>query len=253
MNVRHIRLITFDLTDTLLAFRIPPGQYYANVGATYGITCDGKTMSQNFKTNFKYMSKEHPNFGLKSGLGWENWWKEVISKTFSDCNSAIDKNQLVEISHNLINAYKTSTCWKHCRGCLDLLSYLKHKGLILGVVSNFDPRLDSTLKSAKIRHYFKFILSSYEFGIQKPDPQIFWEAMKLSNIQDLKNEECLHIGDSYALDFTGARNAGWNGALVTDSQMSDGDTKDYTFPSLYQFHKYFLDGLGDKLIIETSS
>ncbi|KAF5306445.1 hypothetical protein FQR65_LT07357 [Abscondita terminalis] len=253
MNIRHLKLVTFDVTNTLLTFRIAPGQYYANVGAQYGITCDGESISQNFKTHFKYMTKEHPNFGLKSGLGWENWWREVISKTFKDSNPLIKKEQLDALSYKLIDDFKTSSCWIHCRGALDLLSYLKHKGIVLGVVSNFDPRLDITLRSAKIRHYFKFILSSYEFGVEKPNPEIFHEAMKLCEIKQLKCEECLHVGDSVALDFVGAKNAGWNGVIVNSKKDEDLPSKDYTFSSLYQFHKYFLDGTGDKLLVQSST
>ncbi|KAF5304146.1 hypothetical protein FQA39_LY01931 [Lamprigera yunnana] len=228
-----------------------PGQYYADIGAKYGIKCDGEQLTQSFKTYFKELSKTHPNYGCTSGLGWENWWKQLITKTFRESNSTINSKVLEELSCELINVYTTSSCWKHCRGALDLLSYLRHCGIRLGVISNFDPRLDRTLRSTRIRHYFAFILSSYELGIEKPDPRIFAEAIKLSEIKNLQAEQCLHIGDSYELDYIGAKNAGWMPALINSNKLETEKSVNYSFSSLYDLHKFFMDKSGDTLITKS--
>ena len=251
MHIHKLKLVTFDVTDTLLAFRKSPGQYYADIAAKHGVICDSKKLTKNFKTHFKNLSKTHPNYGLSTGLGWENWWKQLIRKTIEDCNSTIDVKKLNSISYDLINAYETFSCWKHCNGALDLLSYLKHKGFTLGVISNFDPRLSATLENARIRHYFNFVITSYEAGFEKPNPNIFKVAMELSNINDLKSEECLHVGDSHSLDYEGAENAGWNAVLVS-SNNEDFKVK-YTFPSLFDFHRYIVDINGEKLFLKTKS
>ena len=84
----------------------------------------------------------------------------------------------------------------------------------LGVISNFDSRLDVLLRNMKLNHYFDFVLSSYQAGIEKPDKDIFKTAMKLSELKDLKPEECLHIGNTPITDYFGPRDAGWYSLLI---------------------------------------
>jgi FMN phosphatase YigB (HAD superfamily) len=112
---------------------------------------------------------------------------------------------------------------------VDFLNYLKLQQQIesrnatvqphfkLGVISNFDSRLDVLLRNMKLHQYFDFVLSSYQAGCEKPDKEIFQRAIKMSELKDLKPSECLHIGDTPVTDYLGARAAGWNSLLVHDS------------------------------------
>lgn len=93
----------------------------------------------------------------------------------------------------------------------------KGPGFKLGVISNFDSRLDVLLRNMKLHQYFDFVLSSYQAGCEKPDKEIFERAIKLSELKDLKPSECLHIGDTPVTDYFGARNAGWYSLLIHDN------------------------------------
>jgi HAD superfamily hydrolase (TIGR01549 family) len=77
----------------------------------------------------------------------------------------------------------------------------------MGIISNFDPRLDVLLRNMKINHYFDFVLSSYDCGFEKPDKRIFDKAIEASEIKDLDPKECLHIGDTPITDYIGAKKA----------------------------------------------
>lgn len=243
MNVTRMRLITFDVTNTLLKFRSEPGREYGEIGAMYGVLCDRDTLVRNFKAHYVKMSQEHPNFGLRTGLGWETWWKMVISGTFKDTNFDIVERKLDAVTTHLIDLYKTSACWQHCYGAHGLLSYLKSKNIPLGCISNFDPRLSTILKNTKLKDFFAFTLSSYEVGHEKPDTKIFEKAMNESGLKDLKPEDCLHIGNTVTYDYDGATNAGWNPLLIHDMTPEklismypqlDGDR---IYRSLYDYHK----------------
>ena len=50
-----------------------------------------------------------------------------------------------------------------------------------------------------------FVLVSEEFGVAKPDPEIFREALRLAGV---KQEEAIFVGDSVEFDMAGARAAG---------------------------------------------
>lgn len=246
MNVSRLRLVTFDVTDTLLKFRSSPGQQYGEIGAMYGILCDNNSLATNFRAHWYKMNKEHPNFGLTSGLGWERWWKMIIIGTFKDAKFHVDEKKLDAISSHLIDVYKTSACWQQCFGASDLLTYLHSKGIVVGVISNFDPRLNVTLENVKLKDYFHFTLASYEVGYAKPDPRIFSEAIKASGLKDLKSEECLHVGDTAVVDYLGAKESGWHAALVHDRSPQQMKQKygfvdpNHVFSSLYDLHRHLL-------------
>ncbi|CAH0547320.1 unnamed protein product [Brassicogethes aeneus] len=246
MNLSRLRLITFDVTNTLLKFRSAPGQQYGEIGAMYGILCDNDSLSANFKAHWRKMNQEHPNFGLNSGLGWEKWWKMIVKGTFKDSRFNVEDKKLDAIASHLIDVYKTSACWQPCYGTQALLSYLRNRQVTLGIISNFDPRLSTTLTNTKLRHFFHFVLTSYEVGIEKPDTKIFDKALQMSEINNIKPDECLHVGDTTALDYYGARNSGWNAVLI-DDRSAENLKKKYpdidikcVFPSLYDLHKYLV-------------
>lgn len=86
----------------------------------------------------------------------------------------------------------------------------------MGVISNFDPRLNEILKEAGLYHRFEFVLSSYEAKTFKPHPTIFQIALERYSKEATLPNECCHIGDTYKEDFIGATQAGWNAILVNE-------------------------------------
>nr|CAI5853818.1 unnamed protein product [Callosobruchus analis] len=175
----------------------------------------------------------------------------LLSGTFKDSNITVndfDDRLLDAVASHLIEAYKTSACWQHSHGVLDLLSYIRSRGITMGVISNFDPRLGDTLQNLKLRHYFQFVLASYETQIEKPDSRIFEEAKRLSKLKDLCSDECLHIGDNPRIDYLGAKDAGWQAALILENNKREATIAKHpdidpthVFPSLLEIVKHFMD------------
>src|SRR5260370_37951384 len=62
------------------------------------------------------------------------------------------------------------------------LKKLKDRGLILGVVSNSDGRVESALEQAGLASYFDFLIDSFLVGVEKPDPAIFRIATERAQI-----------------------------------------------------------------------
>lgn len=130
------------------------------------------------------------------------------------------------MTNYLLEHYKTSTCWQHTYGTVDFLNYLKlqkqhsckngtcESQFKLGVISNFDSRLDVLMRNMKLNHYFDFMISSYLVGVEKPDVEIFKAAMRMSELKDLKPNQCLHIGNTPITDYFGPRKAGWYSLLI---------------------------------------
>jgi HAD superfamily hydrolase (TIGR01549 family) len=76
----------------------------------------------------------------------------------------------------------------------------------LGVVSNGFPDVQyQKLETLSIHHFFECIVLSEDLGVRKPDPGIFWRATELLGVRP---DACLYVGDSYACDVVGGKQAG---------------------------------------------
>ena len=96
-------------------------------------------------------------------------------------------------------------------GTEEVLVELGRRGLVLGVISNSDGRIEADLLAAGLGTHFAFVLDSSVVGVEKPDPAIF--ALALSRLA-LPAEDTVYVGDVYAIDVLGARRAGIEGVLM---------------------------------------
>lgn len=120
-----------------------------------------------------------------------------------------------------------SVVYKPFPGVAETLSDLKGRGLRLGVLSNWDFKLDHVIEEAGLLPYFDFTLSSAQAGIEKPAREFFEKGFELARGFEpgLKPEECFYIGDHYEKDVLGARQAGLSPLwLVRDARdIASGD------------------------------
>ncbi|XP_072756760.1 rhythmically expressed gene 2 protein [Anoplolepis gracilipes] len=233
------RLVTFDVTGTLLMTKL---EHYVEIGSQHGLFLEPKKLAQSFKNNYTQLSKEHPIYGKHTGLGWENWWRTIVHNVFKDQLTSVSKDELDKVADSLISCYGTSRCWHKYLGVIELLDFLQKRNVIMGVISNFDERLEAVLKDTQIRQYFTFVLTSYDLGVEKPSLPIFEEALRL--VKDLRKEEispqeAIHIGDSLNNDYFGAKNAGWNGLLMKHTIGESKIPKKDVFRSLKELQEHF--------------
>ena len=90
-------------------------------------------------------------------------------------------------------------------GTARVLEELRNRGYILAVVSNSDGRIESAFAQAGLTVYFDFFIDSFNVGIEKPDPGIFLLATERARIAP---HHAAYVGDLYAVDVIGAREAG---------------------------------------------
>lgn len=233
-NLSRFKLITFDITDTLLKFKTNPSVEYSKVASDYGYKINESKIISSFRTSFVMMSEKYPNFGSRTELHWSEWWSMLVFDVFKQSHPEMDKNHIIEIAKILIKKYETADCWIRLNECdHKLLKNIKSSNKTVGVISNFDERIEMILKNMNLIEYFDFILSSYAVGFMKPEKQIFDEALK-SCKQIVKPNEALHIGNTAKLDYLGARNAGWNCILINDNSP-DVDSN-HVFNSIDHFY-----------------
>ncbi|XP_073835285.1 rhythmically expressed gene 2 protein [Musca autumnalis] len=216
-NLKRFRLVTFDITDTLVRFSKPPAIQYAKTASELGVSdIDQSALEKCFKKEFKAMRKLHPNWGYNTpNFTWQEWWTELVRNIFLCVKPNIEPKKLQEVAETLVRIYRTKECYSHIDGGIELVDKMRDSGKKVGVISNFDPSLRQVLKEVKLAEKFDFILTSYDVGFEKPHKEIYNACLRKCNV---RSTEALHIGNMYDMDYKGARNAGWSSILITTNE-----------------------------------
>ncbi len=96
---------------------------------------------------------------------------------------------------------------------------LRHRGLRLVTVSNWDCSLPRVLEGCGIDGLLDGTVTSAGAGARKPDPAIFAAALELAGV---RADEALHVGDTAEEDVAGAQAAGIRPLLI-ERDGSGGD------------------------------
>lgn len=218
-----IRLITLDVNNTLLRFRLSPAEEYARVAALHGVTAPKQALTVAIEHAVKQQTRESPVFGSGAVGGWQTWWRRVVELTFTESGVSCTKRQVDAIAQDLICYYSTAPAYSVLPHAPELLQLLSQNDIAVGVITNTDPRIKQVLHEHGFSKHFRFVLDAYSVGFIKPHPEIFKRALAEAGLKELSSQEVLHIGDSLAKDFIGARDAGWRAWLVApdfDSQCA---------------------------------
>lgn len=212
-NLARFKLVTFDVTDTLLKFSRPPEIQYALAARQNGCTIvDERALARGFRTHFKRMTHEHPNFGKGSNQDWRWWWRSLVIDIFRESHPHIDEARVSRVADQLIEDYGTQDCWTKIDKADEIIEMIRAHGKRVGIISNFDPRLRDIIETMCLPR-MDFVLTSYEAGVQKPSSRIFKLALSQCGTP-VRSREALHIGNTPKLDYIGAKQAGWASVLV---------------------------------------
>ncbi|KAL3870358.1 hypothetical protein ACJMK2_038428 [Sinanodonta woodiana] len=207
------KLLTFDITNTIIRVMGSVGQQYANVAGVYGLRANASILDQSFKSAWKKQNAQYPNFGCQQGLSSYRWWTELVINCLTEAGYSGNDN-LPTIANHLYAHFSTGKGWEvFPTSVCTTLDEIKRKypTMKLGVISNFDERLDNILQSLAIRHYFDFVLPSGLAKVAKPDVKIFHLALDIAGVRP---SEAIHVGDNVTNDYFGARGVGMTALLL---------------------------------------
>lgn len=91
------------------------------------------------------------------------------------------------------------------------LEALKGAGIRLAVVSNRTKSYQEQLDAMGLAGYFEFSLAAGELDTWKPEPEIFYHAIRR---MDVTPERTIYVGDNYYADVIGAERAGIHPVLL---------------------------------------
>ena len=143
---------------------------------------------------------------------------EDKSKFYKQYNDRILQHlalsDLIDNSDNQLFHYFSSQKrhWVLKEDVIPTLEILKHKGLKIGIISNFDSKLLELVENLQIHHLIDYLHISQDEGYEKPQLE-FYQSFFGRHLLD--PAESLYCGDSYVLDFLPAKALGLK-ALIID-------------------------------------
>jgi REG-2-like HAD superfamily hydrolase len=233
-------VITFDAFSTLIEPSQSVGRWYREV---LNNACDMKIrlprpalFTAAFNKAFADQSAKVPNYGVDAGMSSRDWWFEVVKQTYKGTANLnqIDEEELEAILPEVFDelydtVFSTSEGWLVKENVEYTLSKLvawrdQGGGPKVGVLSNFDERLDGILQGLGLASSFDFTVNSRDAKSRKPDRGIFDVALKAAGVSDCKL--AFHVGDSLKTDVAGALAAGWTPLRI--NEWFDEDLPDWT-------------------------
>lgn len=168
-----IVLVLFDAFDTLVAPRVPPYIQYADECRKKGLSISDETMKVSFKDAFKEMTKNHPNYGLHTGLSSPNqWWELLIRLSIESAGIHHDDvmRVLPRLGPSLLHRFSSMEAYRLAEGVpevLDQLVKIRNKGgkrsrqrlLKWNIATNSDSRILQVCQEAGLDTYFNLELS----------------------------------------------------------------------------------------------
>jgi len=205
-----IKAVFFDAAGTLIEPVRRVGESYAAIAAKYGKSVPPAEIAARFRLCFDVAPRlAFPDAAAESLATLErDWWRRLVAHVFEPWNPF---QRFEEYFDELFSYFATPAAWQLYPEVTETLLGLRRRGLILGVISNFDSRLVGILAGLGAGRLFEEIVVSSRIGYAKPHPEIFRIALSRHG---LRPENAIHVGDSPINDLQGARNAGLRAVLV---------------------------------------
>jgi len=115
------------------------------------------------------------------------------------------------MANKLYETFSASESYRLYDDVKPTLDAIEAAGFRLGLISNFDSWLEEMLLEMEVGHVFEPAIISGLEGIEKPDPAIYVLAVERAGVDP---GNCVHIGDSPAMDMEPAIAAGITPVLI---------------------------------------
>ena len=205
-----IKAAFFDFYNTLGRFHPPREELQARVCEEFGIQVTPDGIARGYGLADAYMAREVAHRSLRERS------RDERRAFFAEYQRLVLEGAGVEVSQEV-----ASQIFRKLRempygfalhdDALPMLEVLKHKGLVMGMLSNNEDITDGLREELGLAPYLGFAITSAEVGAGKPHPPIFLEALRRAGVEP---HEAIHVGDQYESDVKGALGVGIHAVLL---------------------------------------
>jgi putative hydrolase of the HAD superfamily len=202
---KRFSAVFFDAANTLLYPEPPVGELYARTARKYGVNVSAADVQAQFRHSWEALQVKAVDDPVRYGVGEANgrrWWHALVAETFRPLGTPHPFDIFFD---ELYKLFADPEVWRVYPEVFEVLQALKARGLIMGVLSNWDIRLGPLLEGLSLMPYFDHLVLSAVVGWEKPHRRIFDSAIALAGVPA---DEVLHVGDNYQQDVVGAQQAG---------------------------------------------
>lgn len=239
IHPKRVRVITCDVTGTLVSFRGSIEEHYLGSAQKCGIDFvpDDPASSTGhngplpihkaFSQGYRECCQIYPCFGGHD-ISAKEWWKRCVLRSFELAGARMNEAQQEAVFQRIYSIFGSQACYEKFDDALPFLQWANRSRIVCGVLSNADERYgDSILPMLGLTHdELQFQCFSKDFGLEKPDARFFLAALKQAELylvsqnsydvnDPLLPSQVLHIGNDFQKDFEGARRAGMHAALLS--------------------------------------
>lgn len=245
----QVKLVTFDLYDTLIELDPKRWERLSAVLSARGITHDPAVLkatdliAEDYWTEINTIQPIH----LRDADIQDEIRLEYVRRWLIASGVVVDNDTVADIREAYRAEYET-----HARqaipGMVDgyrvfpdvnrTLRRLRAAGVLCAVISNADDDVTEFCTRLQFAHEMDLIVTSALVGYEKPDVRTFQAALEPL---DIDGPDAIHIGDQPRSDVAGALAAGMRAALIDRYQRRN--QADHSVPI---FHN--LDDLADEVL-----
>ena len=213
LGVEKPSVIFFDAVGTIFGVRDGVGVQYAKCADRIGINVNAAALESAFHRAFKAAGPSV--FPLASAdmipkLEFD-WWRSIVFETFDHVGVMNQFESFDQFFEDVFQYFATAEPWIVYPETVVVLESLQRLGIPTSIVSNFDSRLHSVLRSLSLDQYFQSVTISTEAGSAKPNGKIFTIALAK---HAYKAHQAWHVGDSFKDDYEAAIAMGLRGIWV---------------------------------------
>jgi len=205
-----IEAVFFDLYHTLVRYEPPQEEPEANALKEFGINTDPDVIDRPIVVANEFIYQEIARRPLSKRS------REETIALYAQFQRIVLKEASIEPDEKLVLAmlgkiqqFKTKLVLFD--DVIPTLKDLKSRGLILGLISNVERDLTVTVNELGLPSWLDIVVTSLDAGFNKPQPEIFEEAMRRAGVQP---SQAIYVGDQYQVECVGADRAGMRGILL---------------------------------------
>ncbi len=201
------RAVLIDAGFTLVVY---DGVRMAQIVAQHGVTVDAVAIADTEPALRRRMNKQAWSFG-PTGEGAKQGM--ILYQTILELAGARGTPGALALAGKALwEAHLERCLWDRILpGVEEALDGLRERGLKLVVVSNSEGNLEVMMDRVGLKRRMEAVLDSTVFGVAKPDPRIYLEALRIAGVSP---QDAVMVGDSVPADVEGPQKLGIAAALL---------------------------------------
>ena len=210
MNASLPPAIIFDMDDTILANDESAGKCWRQVCHDFDHRLEGRD-AEDFSNVILEIDRRYwdPALSLPQGQNLLQARRDVLAMAFD--RYGIEAQDLLEEMAVSFQELKSVTI-DLFPGAMDTLLHLRGQGVKLGLITNGNAQGQRTkVEGANLEPLFHSVLIEGEFGVGKPDPQVFQHTLERLQVSP---SDAWMVGDNLVNDVAGAQAVGILGVWV---------------------------------------